>query len=539
MMIRQARIEEAGRRAGGRPPRAGLRASSAGGYTLPEILVAMVILLVIMSGVVALFSGAVSTVFGSYQTMDAFAMARSLTSAMERDLAAAFTAREQGAYYQFYGRPEGFVFVGTLESGGIGRVTYVLRPMVFGADQDGNVVERLSGERRITEIAEPWTYTLGRIAVQARQYGVSRGMSGEEINALEAAAKDLVKAKYHSVDPGDESSMALVEFRVMAQNYALVRYEEPGVTDLDNFPLPGDLVWPYVAPELSNTGLVHESDEYDSSNTGLYHEILSAINPQVSDDTYDMRTLLWQQNQNVSLNMINADVVQKILDAKRREIWIRMLAGDPDLDTQDTQTYCDKNYPKGECPLSSLGEWFWNDKNINDYLPADRILYKAQLLDPETDVPLMLPVSDEKTPMDALYGPGIFSYCSGDFYFDEKTHEEKEVSSHFFNDNMNLQPFPKNSELNGELDYPGYMRTLMPDIEDLQAFDDFLTRIKASKVDSLPGSPLEPRLPYKVAPQFWLLLEAREPGAPDYRRWFSQIITLPSGFTRGLGGVTQ
>lgn len=531
MMIRQAMIVETGRRAGGRPPRAGLRASSAGGYTLPEILVAMVILVVIMSGVVTLFSGAVGTVRGSYQMMDAFSMARSAASAIERDLAAAFTAREQGAYYQFYGRPEGFMFVGAMQNGEIGRVTYVLHPIVFSGTPENCDLWK-SGDRLETEIIESAKSTLFRIGDQAMRHGLVSGMIKSDAEAFAAAAQDAVLAAYQGVIPADilldNTPDVQVELRVMTRTYALLRYEEPGVTDLDNFTLPEDLVWPYVAPELSSTGIVHDSDEYDRSNrgnTGLYHEMLSAINPQVYDDTYDMRTLLWRQNQNVSLNMINADVVKKILDAKRREIWVRMLSGDPALDQADAQA-------RGLC---SLGAWFWADKDINDYLLSDHILFKAQLLHPDTEEPLMLPGTRE--PMDALYGPGIFSYGDG------KTDEYgNSTFSYYYNDTMNLQPCSKNNDENDEeyeLDYPGYMRTLTPDIEDLKAFDDFLTRIKASKVDNLPGSPLEPRLPYTVAPQFWLLLERREPGAPDFRKWFSQMITLPSGFTRGLGGVTQ
>jgi hypothetical protein len=127
-------------------------------------------------------------------------------------------------------------------------------------------------------------------------------------------------------------------------------------------------------------------------------------------------------------------------------------------------------------------------------------------------------------PIDVLYVHGIFTYGNGNDAFRP-----------YFNDNQNIESGTREQ---GELDYPVYMMTGEPGIAELSGFDKFLTRVSESQVDSLLGSPLEPRLPYNVSPQFWLMMEKKDPGAPDFRKWFSQLVTVPSGFTREQGGVT-
>ncbi len=487
-----------------------------GGFTLVEILVAMAIFVVLMSGITALFLGSVRTVRGGYRSMDAFGAARTAMTIMDRDLSVAFTARDQGQKYQFYGRPEGFMFVGALYGGGIGRITYVLHPLVF--DDPANPTQKI-GDRFETEIVESWKETLGIVKQQGKQYGFSRGMPGDEADQLGEAAQDVVIAAYAGLMPPDSDASRPVEFRVIVSTYALLRIEESGVRDLDSFALPGDLVWPLIDPE-------QVADDFDGSNEGLYYELLAAINPQSPDPTYDMRRILGTQNQNVNypIHSINGRLVQQLIQAKRREIWIRMLSGDPLLDALDANG-------RG---FASLGDWYWNEKdnygnsirNIDDFKLVESILYKTILLHPDSGEPLFIPGTQE--PIDVLYVHGIFTY--GNAY----GNGTKDDLRTYFNDNQNIESGVLEP---GEMDYPGYMMSGDPGIGELAAFDKFLTRVSESKVDSLIGSPLEPRLPYNVAPQFWLMMEKKEPGAPDFRKWFTQLVTVPSGFTREQGGV--
>ena len=87
------------------------------------------------------------------QAMTENANGRTTLGVMEADLKLAYTARDFGDPNQFYGRPEGFMFVGKLSTGTEGRVTYVINPNA--APDSFNSV-----------IAEPWEDTRARVWTQ-------------------------------------------------------------------------------------------------------------------------------------------------------------------------------------------------------------------------------------------------------------------------------------------------------------------------------------------------------------------------------------
>jgi prepilin-type N-terminal cleavage/methylation domain-containing protein len=107
------------------------RATSARGFTLVELLVALAIFLTIMSVVALFFTSAIRTSKQGLQNQQAFETARGAMRLLERDLSRAFTNRDHGDVYSFYGTPIGFTYVGMVNVDDIGeynlaRVTYVI-----------------------------------------------------------------------------------------------------------------------------------------------------------------------------------------------------------------------------------------------------------------------------------------------------------------------------------------------------------------------------------------------------------------------------
>lgn len=121
------------------------------GFSLMELLVAISILTVLLITMMGLFSGSIRAIKSGQQAMDANQMARSALNVMERDLSRAFTSRDAGDYYQFYGCPIGMMFVGMVrvqdpqtgfETTQLARVTYVLFNNEYQADDS---FETISG----------------------------------------------------------------------------------------------------------------------------------------------------------------------------------------------------------------------------------------------------------------------------------------------------------------------------------------------------------------------------------------------------------
>ena len=110
----------------------GARASRQG-FTLTELLVAMAIFVSLMAGITLLFIGSTRTSQQGFQTQEAYEIARGAMNLMQRDLSRAFTSRQHGNFYSFYGTPIGFTFVGVASprvdgDPNIARVTYVIHP---------------------------------------------------------------------------------------------------------------------------------------------------------------------------------------------------------------------------------------------------------------------------------------------------------------------------------------------------------------------------------------------------------------------------
>lgn len=457
------------------------------GFSLTELLVAMAIVITLMGGLMVLFSGAVTTVRQGYQSMGGTELGRAAVTRLERDLQQAFTARDQGQAYQFYGRPDGFMFVGQLSDGKLGRVTYAIHPGASPLEFPTVLVESLR-------------QTLNRIYSQAYRYAREMGMPDDQARAdaqgavgafADAYGVNLAGVNWDSAAPFDSMIVILenpertIELQVMVSTWALVRYEEPGKTDLDTFPLPSGFEWPYIDP--SNPG----RDIYPPAGEGfdLSELLLSALGPSPASDIREIIQNV-QARQDRQIYQVRPETVKEIVAAKRREIWIRMLS----------------SY------LPPLSERFWQEvvnAPVGDYVLSERILASAKLLHPAGGF-ILLSTAPQK-PIDALDIPGIFAYGDGKGQFQR-----------YFNDIANIDG------------YAAYLNN--PGEQALENFDLILSRTLggAALSEAGFGSPLSPRIPRVVNVGFWIMMERAQPGSGDFRQWFNMLVEVPSAATRAM-----
>ena len=424
------------------------------GFTLPELLVALAIFATVMSGLFLLFNGVNRTVRQNTAITENFEIGRSLLYVMQEDLLSAFTAREYGDKYQFYGRPDGFMFVGNRSGGGLRRINYVIcrSPGVAGEQFRTVIMERPS------DVAE-------RIQAQAREEAVRRNLSRED---QELAPQTALQAYLAAYDTGEDLP---IEHQAVVTTGALLRYEEDK-NNLDSF-------------DGFTAAWLDEDSEFS-----MFPELMEML--QLA------RTVRTAANPDRQLHTIDAGVIQTMMDARRRQAWLEVLS--------------------------------WNfegataGKNPRDYVIADRILLSANPLNPDTGAPLFLPPPlPPGILMDIMYLPAYFYYGKGDIGSDRQV-----LLKSYFNANENLDPLDMGG---GDVGYLDFLRAPSPDM--LVAFDRTLTRARQDKSrSSLAGSPLDPALPYVVVPGFWIMMERTQIGMADLRRWFSQMVHVPSAFTR-------
>jgi len=219
------------------------------GFTLAEMMVAVAIFTALMAGLAILFTGTLRAVRQGHQQQEAFENARAALTALKNDLTISSGSEQDADYCSFYGTPIGMTFVGVARTSdddaadlNIARITYVVYDMA--APQDGNCPP-----------LEPVVFQ----------------------SALERAEDDAGNA----IDPPQI---------VDAHTYVLLRYVEPGVGDLDSFPIFRDA-------ELND----YLEDVIDDVQD-------MAVAEGALDDTCDA-------------------CVEGFCNAKRRELWILMLSG--------------------------------------------------------------------------------------------------------------------------------------------------------------------------------------------------------------------
>lgn len=400
------------------------------GFTLIELLVAVAIMSTVMAGVTALFLGSLQTVQRGRSMMGGYELARTTLETVERDLRTAFTARQWGDYYTFYGTPIGFTYVGVAEGRG---------------DADNL--------RRVT-----YAVFLGHMTsedYQAGRWGTDR---------------------FLIEDPDGEQRQAVT--------YTLVRYVEPAFGELDNFMIttPDGLDVPMTELDLEHVPDLLEGidQDYQQQVINLLEE-LEDVELRVLSLTAPDGTPI----QDVLSDRQMDDLIERFTHAKKRELWIRMLSGDPRLPRFWANPF----------------DFFDPRPRMRDYAIAENLVMTPHPDYVNGDDPLipMLP--------DVHRSPSVFQ---GIPYFEYGRFEHREEDG--------LQTLPY------WLDWHNAVRDLYNEQEEFvgEGFDPVYW----------PGSPFRPRVPEMVALRLPFVLESPHPTAPHFEREFATEVRIPTGHTR-------
>ena len=424
------------------------------GFSLVELLVAMAIFTTIMGGVGALFISSVRIVRQGFQNQEAFELARGTLNIIESDLSRAFTSREHGDNYKFYGTPIGFSFVGIVGqgqgsgAGNLARVTYVV---YHGPDANLGVL---------------------------------------------TSTKELPRP-----------------------TFKLLRYVEPNREDLNDFPV-----------EWYNTRLVGEgsrtlSDLIDDAFSVRYDNgnIAGGYNPYTEEP-------------------LNSQQTKEAVNAKKRELWIRMLSGGDQIvpSAWDPAYQISSDNTFGWVDLGAIHDRTWQfydpHEIADDYVVAENLLhvYRHPGLSGNFDEN-GIPIDDDgdgvpNEPGEQLIlngWPTIFDSETVSFnptagipfpthYFSYREFRSRE---RWFNGYLQSDEFGKPIA-----DIVPVDSRFWNDMRNASAFAD--------GQDFTTGSPLTPALPQMVSTFFTFFFESPEVNVPDFMRDFDQRIDIPTGYRR-------
>lgn len=327
------------------------RANEQAGFTLPEMLIATAIFLIIMTAVAAVFVASMRALRTGYQSQEAYETSRGAFAVIERDLTTAFTSRDFGEYYQFYGNQWGFTMIGLIrqsdQSVQLGRITYALSPVVF-FDQTGFYrVTDPFGSLRAAQ-GDP-DANVGPVTVRSRCYwGGNDGLDnngngqidepgpppGGEQGMFSSATDEIDQNNDGTLNDPDEETV-----NVAVGTAALVRYVEPGIEDLDYYPFNWEDI--VTDPEF---------------NIDVADELSDAIGGKDWTDP------------DVMVRLSRAE--EELLNAKKRDLWIRMISG------QEFWIPLLAGSPNGpELPNVFRDGWLkpGQSLNVRDYVVAENI----------------------------------------------------------------------------------------------------------------------------------------------------------------------
>jgi len=429
--------------------RPGARTASRG-FTLVELLISVAIFVTVIASVTLLFNAAIRASKQGFQNQEAFEIARGAMDIIERDLSRSVTRTDLGDVFNFYGTPIGFTFVGMIPEGNSNRLNMARVTYVIYHDPDN--------------------------------------AADQEFNAVTA---------FRNTE--DE----------IVPTYALIRFVETGVSDLDSYPV--DWSEP-AAPEGTGPPFqtIIENRVQELAANGACNE----FDPLVFREDVTCR--------------------ERLEGALKRQVWIVMLSGGGAV-------------PQLEMDVPNA----WDEPQL---FPGQNILGE-----PEAD-PLDFAIAENISHLGFFPTRGGDSIDNdGDDLVDEP--DEALVALGCFpgldvldcTQNLNTEPPEFNPFAQGRIpffSYTTYVETFEPQTQrtivapatlrywndvagvfsDGLDNDDDDTTGDSEEVNL--GSPLEAVIPASVNVDFRLFFPSPFPGAPDFNEQFTQRIDLLTGYRR-------
>lgn len=453
------------------------RHSTARGFTLVELLVSMSIFVTIMAGVFLMFNSAVRVTKQAYLNQAAYETVRGTFDTIEADLIRSFTSRDTGHKHTFYGTPIGFTFIG-----------------MVSPDNDGD-------------------NNLARIT-----YVIYGGTNPELTQLLESTADD-------DTAPEDRTT------------YSLIRYIEPGVDDLESFPID----W-------------NSSFFLDAGTVDLQQQINNA-----------------QALANGEGLCNTPECFEEVAKAKKRELWIRMLAGGDQSD-----------------PLAPIPN-FWTVPQVRsgglqtafldpaDYILAENILHIERaipfnprdnatynvvntdpfatgtnhFIDPLGEDIALIPMTTAGS--DATDTTSIQNYLFANFARNVVPHqnyffayreyaEGNRTALDAFGSVFDVPKVDAEGNSTGviESEFDAYHFSFWNDTRNLE-HNNILTNanlivntLPADSVGVLSTKPdiIDPTIPESILIELAFFHKSPYPGAPDFQRIFTHRVNLPTAYKR-------
>ena len=483
------------------------------GFTLVELLVAMGIFATLMSGILILFVGSIRTVNQGRQSINAHEMVRGAQMVFQNDLISGFTARDHADVYNLVGTPVGMVFIGTERGNatssstsgsvpGIARITYVI--------YKNNVTNWVPP---IMSPATNGATTLGAVE------GIENIFSTSPFNPATAPT-------------------------LSGFPYKLIRFVEPGVTQLDDFPIN----WNYVV----STAVTLKDGTSFAAGWTLQDLFDHYWNIYSDPDTTVVNSLAqFCAPANFNYPFPDAATLKRSLVV---DFWLRMLAGGDKVvpvsawwneNPDPTDTTTTKNVP----PFTATTVLpIYNDAPSRmNFEARDYVLCEA----------VASPIKFAPFNAADLKAKNVDVFYEGDDYF---TSYENQVfsyrSANVTYDNPSFNPslgvFPPSWWNNPILELmrlkemwfiieapfepvnpsdPAYLAALA-DFK-LKYMDTLKARLNATNANGMQNM----RLPASVMMKLRLALESKTTNAPDFNREFNVEVNIPAGYAR-KGQVT-
>jgi hypothetical protein len=420
------------------------RTSGTEGFTLVELLVAVAITVTMLAAILSVFFAVIQTVTRGHNTQKGFELARGTMNVIERDLAVGFSARDIGDADKFFGAPMGMSFIVKNDS------VHEGQPNKYA---------------RVTYVVYFPSRLTGQVEVESTEN------SGEFINVT---------------------------------TYSLLRYVEPGISELDSYPVD----W----LSLAGSAETSVNAELSAALNANYVNAFSAVRSPNSGGQF-------LPQYNISEDELTA------LRAKKRELWLRMLAGHigvPNawdiLDLQARERLANQGTPaSGRVVL-------WED-----YVVAENVAYQP------SENALDFPLIDPSNPL--TLDPTFFTYGAVLPYRNMtnaqtmlqmlQTRKPIYVALPYWNSVYNA---------NGQL-----QRAMLPEqfIRDQFAVQQIPLSDQAAEQTMVDlawtvqlGSPLKPSMPELVGVRMGYQLESPFAGVPEFQEVFGQVIDLPSAYSR-------